>query len=342
MSTPTPSPPTFLSRPDSEEALQEEAFSPLCLSASRSIEAGWGGVERLAKPPTPPAESPPAALVTATGTQPEQPIAQFHPGLVACSPEQGIELSSPGALPLADVPSTRQRLIVTPSAEGPAVYVGGAPMPGAKVAKPTPDAIHRLKEEAALDKIAAEQEHAHTARTAAQATATLRERITLNLNVAKASLASHMARRQVRHTEKQSRDSTAACQRRFAHAFPGTDDVVIACFQCTYTDGNTSEHAGWLAVTQNGLRFASEAKPATKETIPHSRIAAVKEEEGAGARPQLAVYTTDCKLYRFAVVEMGQKGMVDESPNAAAFNWIDHIWRKSTTVPNPAATYYAA
>ncbi|KAJ9442817.1 hypothetical protein DIPPA_32956 [Diplonema papillatum] len=234
--------------------------------------------------------------------------------------------------------TTAERTAIQSAVDGPAHYVGGAPLPGAAVTKPTPDVIYKNHLMSDLTQAEQTRSHAeleHNTKKDAKFTEKMKDKF--NMVQAKAGAAYTEKRNNLygKISEKAEKEN----QRKLQTFFAGQHDHVLALFKTKYIDGKSETVRGFLLVTDSNLRFAAEVGSDVRETIPYKQIASVEE---VGKPPRINVYTVSQQVYQFTEIQHGQLDMEDVSPSAAAFNWIDHLWRQATAVPNPAATYFSS
>eukprot|EP00659_Diplonema_papillatum_P005459 gene5459-8313_t len=223
---------------------------------------------------------------------------------------------------------------------GPATYRGGAPLPGPCVDKPTPDVIHHQKEAEFVALAEREKDEAIRAKSEqhTKKDAKLTDRVACALHVAQKKVFAAVAEQHQKVDEYQVQQVVAENRKRLEACFPGAADTAMSTFTCEYLDGKLETHPGLLFVTSSAIRFAADDGE-LKEVIPHKSVCSLQT---IGKPERLIVYTVDRKAYQFVGIKMGHKCMEDSSPHAAAVNWIDHMWREATQVPNPAATYFSS
>ncbi|KAJ9445846.1 hypothetical protein DIPPA_53711 [Diplonema papillatum] len=236
--------------------------------------------------------------------------------------------------------TTHEVLTIHPTARGPAVFTGGAPMPGEAVAKPVPDEqrlseLHRQQGEAYAELHDAQAEH-QTNRE--------EEKGIVDISVSAAQVVAAKARATAKEIQifidnaiKNRADTSD--EEWFRHHFPDAKDDYRSEFKCSFVDGASQSVHGRLVVTEFNLHFADSAAD-VKHSLPFHQVANVRLE---GLSPGvLHVYTVDCKLYRFTSFKRTPyHDTFDETAEAEALTWIDHCWRKASDVPNPTATYYS-
>ncbi|KAJ9434871.1 hypothetical protein DIPPA_16559 [Diplonema papillatum] len=225
---------------------------------------------------------------------------------------------------------------VAHSEHGPSVLVGGAPLPGSPISRPTPDVIYS-KNKAVK----------HAEKHGKDVDDALANHGKHGLPPGKIHQLLHRLHPERRRNRLRTLDEN---QKRFALSF-GVDEDVKCIFKCKYIDGKSVVSKGYLAVSGVGVHFAGEGGDPTRISIPHTTIACIKNVSSCSKiscleqiqKPaHIDIFANNLKVYYFADFEYDQECTEDETPHDAALNWIDHMWREATELPNPSATYFTA
>ncbi|KAJ9467858.1 hypothetical protein DIPPA_20227 [Diplonema papillatum] len=221
---------------------------------------------------------------------------------------------------------------------GPAEVSGGVPEPISPYDRPDPDEIYRQDKQDAIDVRKdmlreAKDQIIHDKQSDKKRTVT--DKISGVVTIGKTTVKA-VAAQGHSVVEGAVRGAQAAKeQKMFNRAFKdlsGKEDVK-ASYHCKFVDGSEDTHSGDWFITDKSIAFVG-AK--IKERIPYDLLASF---EPVGSPVRVHLYTTDKRVWQLIEVGANCPGHNDEPPYSVALTWLDHMWRRKTTVPNPAATY---
>ena len=242
------------------------------------------------------------------------------------------------------------RFISAPNPALPLQAIDSIPFPLPPVTEPTPDQLHeqisqqeKAKQQMATAQVASTPPSTGTFGGAFKALSMAGRKVS--------ELASDAARgveNSVREQQKQKdRD-------RFANAFPqfASCETLITDYPCRSLAGDGTNRKGHVFVTNRGVHFSTKLFPAEANvavyqySIALSDIVSIVRGE-CGGEEWIHLVCVDCTFRSIYAVETGvaakmgsyMSSSLQGTPNGRFYNWLDHMWRAATRVPNPSFSY---